>query len=125
MERARPVGQSYIYVWADGVHLQARLEDEAQCILVVIGATPRRQEGAARSRQSISMAAAFWGTAAPTLRCQPDTRDHLVDFRKLCVSTVKPLIPNVNDPMLTFVINMFSGRSKLCAWITEPGHVAH
>ena len=31
---------SYVYVWADGIYLQARLEDEKQCILVLIGATP-------------------------------------------------------------------------------------
>jgi transposase-like protein len=30
----------YVYMWADGIHLQARLEDDAQCILVIIGATP-------------------------------------------------------------------------------------
>jgi len=30
----------YVYVWADGIHLQARLEDDVQCILVIIGATP-------------------------------------------------------------------------------------
>ena len=30
----------YVYFWADGIHVQARLEDEAQCLLVVIGATP-------------------------------------------------------------------------------------
>lgn len=30
----------YVYFWADGIHLQARLEDEAQCLLVIIGATP-------------------------------------------------------------------------------------
>jgi putative transposase len=30
----------YVYVWADGIHLEARLEDEKQCILVIIGATP-------------------------------------------------------------------------------------
>lgn len=30
----------YIYVWADGIHLQARMEENAQCILVLIGATP-------------------------------------------------------------------------------------
>jgi len=30
----------YVYVWADGIHLQARLEDGKQCILVIIGATP-------------------------------------------------------------------------------------
>ncbi len=27
-------------MWADGIHLQAHLEDEKQCILVIIGATP-------------------------------------------------------------------------------------
>ena len=30
----------YVYIWVDGIHLQARLEDQAQCILVIIGATP-------------------------------------------------------------------------------------
>ncbi|MFZ4580920.1 MAG: IS256 family transposase [Myxococcota bacterium] len=30
----------YVYMWADGIHMQARLEDEKQCILVIIGATP-------------------------------------------------------------------------------------
>jgi putative transposase len=30
----------YVYFWADGIHVQARLEDEAQCLLVIIGATP-------------------------------------------------------------------------------------
>jgi putative transposase len=30
----------YVYAWADGIYLQARLEDEKQCILVLIGATP-------------------------------------------------------------------------------------
>ena len=32
--------RQYAYVWADGIYLQARLEDEKQCILVMIGATP-------------------------------------------------------------------------------------
>ena len=30
----------YVYFWADGIHVQARLEDTAQCLLVIIGATP-------------------------------------------------------------------------------------
>jgi putative transposase len=30
----------YVYVWADGIYLQARLEDAKQCILVIISATP-------------------------------------------------------------------------------------
>jgi transposase-like protein len=29
----------YVYFWADGIHVQARLEDDAQCLLVIIGAT--------------------------------------------------------------------------------------
>lgn len=35
-------GKEYVYVWADGIHVNVRLEDEAnsrQCILVLMGAT--------------------------------------------------------------------------------------
>ena len=32
--------QQYVYVWADGVYLQARMEPQAECMLVMIGATP-------------------------------------------------------------------------------------
>jgi hypothetical protein len=28
-----------VYFWADGIHVQARLEDAPQCLLVIIGAT--------------------------------------------------------------------------------------
>src|SRR6266498_5525684 len=37
----------YVYFWVDGIHVQARLEDEAQCLLVSSG--PRR-----RARRSSS-----------------------------------------------------------------------
>jgi putative transposase len=30
----------YVYTWADGVYLQARMEPQAECMLVLIGATP-------------------------------------------------------------------------------------
>lgn len=49
----------YVYVWADGVYLQARMEDHSECILVLIGATPEGrkelvgfQVGARESAQS-------------------------------------------------------------------------
>ena len=49
----------YVYVWADGVFLQARLEDHGECMLVLIGATPEGrkeligfQVGARESAQS-------------------------------------------------------------------------
>ncbi len=32
-------GKQYVYVWADGVHFNIRLEEDRQCILVVMGAT--------------------------------------------------------------------------------------
>ena len=33
------VGKHYVYLWADGVHFNIRLEEDRQCILVLMGAT--------------------------------------------------------------------------------------
>ena len=51
----------YVYVWADGVYLQARMEDNAECMLVLIGATPEGkkelvgfQTGVRESAQRVS-----------------------------------------------------------------------
>ena len=33
------VGQRYVYFWADGVYFNVRLEEDRQCILVIMGAT--------------------------------------------------------------------------------------
>jgi transposase-like protein len=33
-------GKQYVYLWADGVHFNVRLEEDRQCILVLMGATP-------------------------------------------------------------------------------------
>jgi len=33
-------GKHYVYVWVDGIHFNIRLEEDRQCILVVMGATP-------------------------------------------------------------------------------------
>jgi putative transposase len=30
----------YIYFWVDRIHVQARLQDTVQCLLIIIGATP-------------------------------------------------------------------------------------
>jgi transposase-like protein len=32
--------RNYVYLWADGIYFQARMEDVKQCMLVIIGATP-------------------------------------------------------------------------------------
>ena len=33
------IGKQYVYVWADGIHFNIRLEEDRQCILVLMGAT--------------------------------------------------------------------------------------
>lgn len=33
-------GKEYVYVWADGVYMKARMESQKQCILVLMGSTP-------------------------------------------------------------------------------------
>lgn len=37
-------GKEYVYVWADGVHFNIRLEEDRQCILVLMGATANGQK---------------------------------------------------------------------------------
>ena len=32
-------GKDYVYIWVDGVHFNIRLEEDRQCILVILGAT--------------------------------------------------------------------------------------
>lgn len=36
--------KQYVYIWADGVHFNIRLEEDRQCILVLMGATPEGQK---------------------------------------------------------------------------------
>src|SRR5215831_6274387 len=60
----------YVYCWADGIHLEARLEEQAQCILVIIGATP---EGKKELVGFTDGALGFWkalGEVWPTTREQ-------------------------------------------------------
>ena len=51
----------YVYVWADGIHLEARLEDEKQCILVVIGATPEGRKELVGFTDGARESAHDWG----------------------------------------------------------------
>ena len=36
---SRPLDARYVYVWADGIHFNVRLEEDRTCILVLMGAT--------------------------------------------------------------------------------------
>ncbi len=50
----------YAYVWADGVYLQARMEDQAECMLVLIGATPEGRKELVGFQVGVRESAQSW-----------------------------------------------------------------
>ena len=50
----------YVYIWADGVYLQARMEPEAECILVIIGATPEGRKELLGFQAGVRESAQSW-----------------------------------------------------------------
>ena len=58
----------YVYIWADGVYLQARMEPQAECMLVLIGATPEGKKELVGFQVGLRESAQSW-------------RELLVDFK--------------------------------------------
>src|SRR5665648_656369 len=50
----------YAYIWADGVYLQARMEDNAECMLVLIGATPEGKKELVGFQVGVRESAQSW-----------------------------------------------------------------
>lgn len=50
----------YVYIWADGVYLQARLEPQAECMLVLIGATPEGRKELVGFQVGVRESAQSW-----------------------------------------------------------------
>ena len=50
----------YVYVWADGVYLQARMEPAAECMLVIIGATPEGRKELVGFQVGVRESAQSW-----------------------------------------------------------------
>jgi len=50
----------YVYVWADGVYLQARMEPQAECMLVLIGATPEGKKELLGFKTGLRESAQSW-----------------------------------------------------------------
>ena len=50
----------YVYFWVDGIHVQARLEDAAQCLLVIIGATPEGKKELVGLNDGVRESAQSW-----------------------------------------------------------------
>ena len=102
-----PAGKRYVYVWADGVYCNARLEDERACLLVVMGAdsfatrncllypmatAKVRSRGrrfssicapvGLRKRRCSQYAMARWASRPPPRRYGPETRIQRCWFHK-------------------------------------------
>jgi len=50
----------YVYVWADGVYLQARMEPVAECMLVIIGVTPEGRKELVGFQVGVRESAQSW-----------------------------------------------------------------
>jgi putative transposase len=50
----------YVYIWADGVYLQARMEPQAECMLVVLGATPEGKKELVGFQVGVRESAQSW-----------------------------------------------------------------
>jgi transposase-like protein len=77
----------YVYVWADGIYVQARLEDDAQCLLVIIGATPEGKKELVGLADGLRESAQSW-------------RELLLDLKRRGLSTGPELA--VGDGALGF-----------------------
>jgi putative transposase len=95
----------YAYVWADGVYLQARMEDNAECMLVVIGATPEGRKELVGFQVGVRESEQSW-------------RELLVDLKKRGLS-IAPRIA-VGDGALGFwkaLDAVFPGTRHQRCWV--------
>jgi putative transposase len=60
----------YVYVWADGVYLQARMEPQAECMLVLIGATPEGKKELLGFQVGVRESAQSWRELLVDLRAR-------------------------------------------------------
>ena len=58
----------YVYMWADSIYLQGRLEDEKQCILVLIGATLEGRKELVGFQAGVRESAQSWRELLACLR---------------------------------------------------------
>ena len=101
----------YVYVWADGVYLQARMEDQAECMLVLIGATPEGRKELVGFQVGVRESAQSW-------------RELLVDVKRRGLS-IAPEIA-VGDGALGFwkaLDEVFPGTRHQRCWAHKTANV--
>ena len=101
----------YVYVWADGVYLQARMEDNAECMLVLIGATPEGKKELIGFQVGARESAQSW-------------RELLVEVKQ-CGLRIAPEIA-VGDGALGFwkaIDEVFPGTRHQRCWVHKTANV--
>ena len=101
----------YVYVWADGVFLQARMEDHGECMLVLIGATPEGKKELIGFQVGVRESAQSW-------------RELLVDVKSRGLK-IAPEIA-VGDGALGFwkaLDEVFPGTRHQRCWVHKTANV--
>jgi transposase-like protein len=101
----------YVYIWADGVYLQARMEPVAECMLVIIGATPEGRKELLGFQVGVRESAQSW-------------RELLVDIKARGLS-VPPEIA-VGDGAMGFwnaLDEVFPGTRHQRCWVHKTANV--
>jgi putative transposase len=103
--------QRYVYVWADGVYLQARMEDHAECMLVLIGATPEGRKELVGFQVGVRESAQSW-------------RELLIEVKRRGL-TIAPEMA-VGDGALGFwkaLDEIFPGTKHQRCWVHKTANV--
>ncbi|MGA4555704.1 IS256 family transposase [Methylorubrum aminovorans] len=101
----------YVYVWADGVYLQARMEEQAECMLVLIGATPEGRKELVGFQVGVRESAQSW-------------RELLVDVKRRGLSVAPTLA--AGDGALGFwkaLDEVFPGTRHQRCWQHKTANV--
>ena len=101
----------YVYVWADGVYLQARMEDAAECMLVLIGATPEGKKELVGFQTGVRESAQSW-------------RELLIDIKERGLEIAPDLA--VGDGALGFwkaIEQVFPSTRHQRCWVHKTANV--
>jgi transposase-like protein len=103
--------RQYVYVWADGVFLRARMEDHGECMLVLIGATPEGKKELVGFQVGVRESAQSW-------------RELLIDVKQRGLK-IAPQIA-VGDGALGFwkaLDEIFPGTRHQRCWVHKTANV--
>jgi putative transposase len=103
----------YMYIWADGVFLQALMEESAECMLVLIGATPEGKKELVGFQTGVRESAHSW-------------RELLIDVKRRGLEFAPDLA--VGDGALGFwkaIEEVFPGTRHQRCWVHNTANVLH